>query len=212
MKCATCGAENADDSIFCVECGAMLVSAPSVPEEPGFLCCPECGAENADDAIFCTQCGTILEPAPSGPASEAQLAASAEPVTGETPPALQLPAKERPGCVTAYAILQGISAVLAAIGGVFLLGSDSATTGVFTIGSAALSGVVAVGLWRLRNWARILLLILLGLGLAVNGLNSVLSLGGSGEPATLTCITGILALAVSGYIFYWFAKHREYFD
>ena len=64
--------------------------------------------------------------------------------------------------------------------------------------------------WRLRDWARVAVIVvqslaivtsLLGLVAALQGGDVALSLGGT-----------LIGVGVSGYIIYWFASHGEYFD
>jgi hypothetical protein len=58
-------------------------------------------------------------------------------------------------------------------------------------------------LWRLKNWARIIVIVLQSIGV-LSTLSGMIS--GSTE-----VIWGILSLALSAYIIYWFAEHREVF-
>ena len=95
---------------------------------------------------------------------------------------------ERPTGVTILAILAFIAAGCVALGGLmFLLGGammssmgafprfgmmagmGSAILGIVCLGLAALYLVVGLGLWKLQEWARILTIVLAGLGLLVNG-------------------------------------------
>jgi hypothetical protein len=133
-------------------------------------------------------------------------------------PASPRPAK-RPGCVTAYALLLGIVAALvggAVVSSVLVAIVTGDTAGMPVGGLAillALAGVeflIAVGVWRLRNWARIAVIVvqslaivtsLLGLVATLEGGDVALSLGGT-----------LIGVGVSGYIIYWFASHGEYFD
>jgi hypothetical protein len=50
-----------------------------------------------------------------------------------------------------------------------MAGMGSAILGVMCLGLAALYLVVGLGLWKLQEWARILTIVLAGLGLLVNG-------------------------------------------
>ena len=98
---------------------------------------------------------------------------------------------QRPTGVTILAVLAFIGAgllVLGALatvlGGVLIsnmasypqfgmvAGIGSAIFGVIVLGCAALDVIVGVGLWKLKNWARILTIVLIGVGL----LGSVLSI------------------------------------
>ncbi len=49
MKCPKCQAENPDDAMFCVECGAKLETT-----------CPECNSPNLPQFKFCKKCGHHL--------------------------------------------------------------------------------------------------------------------------------------------------------
>ncbi len=52
QKCPYCGAQNADDSRFCTECGK---------EFPQGNVCPHCGASVNDGDAFCQNCGRKLD-------------------------------------------------------------------------------------------------------------------------------------------------------
>ncbi len=51
MICKHCQAENADDAVFCKNCGKRL---------DGMIECPECKALNPEDSRFCKNCGKLL--------------------------------------------------------------------------------------------------------------------------------------------------------
>ena len=95
---------------------------------------------------------------------------------------------ERPTGVTILAILAFIGAgclvlgcLLFLLGGAMMssmsafprfgmmAGMGSAILGVIFLGLAALYLVIGLGLWKLHDWARILTIVLAGLGLLVNG-------------------------------------------
>jgi hypothetical protein len=126
---------------------------------------------------------------------------------------------KRPGCVTAYALLLAIAAAL--VGGavifsliVAVLTGDTAGMPLgglaILLALAAVEFLIALGVWRLRDWARVAVIVvqslaivtgLLGLVAALEGGDVALSLGGT-----------LIGVGVSGYIIYWFASHSEYFD
>ncbi len=115
--------------------------------------------------------------------------------------------QERPGCVTAYALLTAIGIVLYALFSILVaiaVGVDEA--GMIEIGTMlVLTGLiiaVAVGLWRLQNWARIAVIVLQSFSLI---LSIILMLNGAfGIPS-------LIGLAIGGYTIYWFATNRGYF-
>lgn len=55
-KCIHCGAQIADDSRFCSECGKEIMQANV---------CPHCGASVGEGDAFCQNCGKSLNEAPS---------------------------------------------------------------------------------------------------------------------------------------------------
>lgn len=58
MICQKCGAENADDNLFCMTCGEKL-EAPKVEDE-SVKFCTYCGSKLNADSAFCTSCGKKL--------------------------------------------------------------------------------------------------------------------------------------------------------
>lgn len=83
MKCADCGAENAEGSKFCGQCGARLEQK-----------CPNCGETVPPSNKFCPSCGTRLtapstaaEPAAAPPSvAPAQTTRPVQPVAPAAPP------------------------------------------------------------------------------------------------------------------------------
>lgn len=67
MKCPVCGAENADNAIFCNQCNTWILSKrfeEAVPHDTAVSLdrtrCPVCGAENERNAIYCSQCDSWI--------------------------------------------------------------------------------------------------------------------------------------------------------
>ena len=141
----------------------------------------------------------------------------------------------RPGCVTAYALLLwlggGLYLVAALCIGLFGLvpafpdGRAAASTGPALIGALCLGLFsllpifLGVGLWRMRRWAWWLIVILQSLGLAGLAL-SLCSLfvtaGSAGRNAPESLAAGLVSAVVggliSGGILYWFLNNRSLFD
>ena len=157
---------------------------------------------------------------------------------------------QRPGCLSVYAVLLGLSGVLGLgsilfLGVVFGLSGDtikealSMVPGVplpFDMGQLGLPIVVplalsllmsilclalAVGLWHLKNWARITVIVLNSLGLLgalVQAASTILAVrqavavtGAQAFPLPVMC--GLLfGLVVTGYIIFWFVANGELFD
>ena len=70
--------------------------------------------------------------------------------------------RERPGCVTVFAILMVIGAILYVLGSivdVFRFAGDEVNL-LITLAFLGLYLAVAVGLWQLKNWARIAVIVL----------------------------------------------------
>jgi hypothetical protein len=53
IKCPKCGADNEENSNFCLSCGERLKTMAQF--------CPECGNKNVENAKFCENCGTSME-------------------------------------------------------------------------------------------------------------------------------------------------------
>ena len=132
-------------------------------------------------------------------------------------PAGPRPAK-RPGCVTAYALILG--SVAALVGGAVITGvlfpvvtGDTAFVPagslVVLLALAGLEFLIAVGVWRLRNWARTAAMVLHGLGILIS-LSGLLAILGGADIAFVVART-LIAVGIGGYIIYWFASHGEYF-
>jgi hypothetical protein len=111
--------------------------------------------------------------------------------------------------VTTYAILLGITAIVIFAAGIFSFsegGVEDLAFMVFAAVVAALCFVIARGLWLLRNWARIAVIVLQGLSVLGNLFQIPNSSSG------LSLIREALGLAIGAYILYWFASHGEYFS
>lgn len=77
-KCPYCGAQIADDSLFCTECGK---------EQPKGTICPHCGAIVNEGDVFCTECGKkIEEKKQQYPTDEAVQVEEPKPIQQETTP------------------------------------------------------------------------------------------------------------------------------
>ena len=148
--------------------------------------------------------------------------------------------RSRPGCVTAYAILLFLGAGLMALGGIviaILLFGSSATLKSMNLGASslgamsALGGIIAFlicslfvvfyivlgwGLWNLKNWARILVIIIQSLGLCGNIFSiiaPILNLSSNTHANPLATLSGgVFGLVLGGIIIYWFGSHGEYFN
>jgi hypothetical protein len=150
----------------------------------------------------------------SDESSRGALTMNYEESDGSSPPTRY----KRPGCLTLYIAYLLISApfvLLTALLGVMSRGGRIYPLIAGTI-QLIVNAVVAMGLWRLHNWARIavivlhsLLILMFVLLVALAGIASL-----SGIPATpLTEILYSLgATAVNALIVYWFAKNGHYFD
>lgn len=57
-KCPNCGAEIANDAVFCSSCGTAVPK--NAPAEPEGAFCSACGAKVRPGSRFCTSCGTPM--------------------------------------------------------------------------------------------------------------------------------------------------------
>ena len=134
---------------------------------------------------------------------------------------------ERPTGVTILAVLEFISAgviilvgllllvgggVLGAMSGgseasgfMSVLGALGAVAGVVVIVLSAIPLLVGFGLWRLKNWARILVIVFSGIGV-VSNLFEILGGASAGELFSLS--SGVIGLGINVLIlWYMFQAH-----
>lgn len=133
------------------------------------------------------------------------------------------PLVNRPGCVTAFAILQWFGAA-AYILGALALGivgiTDTSEYGVFFIPFALCIGAMAViplliglGLWKMKKWAWWPVVIFQALGV----LGALSNLCGAFVTEDRTMVIpyiggAILGGAINGLILYWFIQNRHRFN
>lgn len=217
-----------DDEGRCSRCGSEVVDRHMVSRLVA-----EAVGEGQPTMTASTSSAGLQAPtrAATPAAASPPTTASATPAVGEVaaapqgvaaPPAAAL---KRPGCLTAYALLLFISAGFAGVGmilgGVAQAGQDAAAAIALILSGAAtagLLGALARGLWRLRNWARMVVIVIQGLTVVVYALGVVVSLAGPAVPgvAQFDPVAGlcsaVVGLAISGSILGWFARNRKLFD
>jgi len=180
----------------------------SQPAQTEGIYCSSCGTFNPDWRTHCERCGAYLMK------------------TGQQA-RKYLP--ERPGCLTAYAILTWIGAGFSILAGLIFSGLMFTDTDLIAIGCLVgplviIFGVLYIflglGLWNQKNWARIVVIVLQSLGIAATLFQVCLlvllsssygSLYGYGDSTWLSICSTVIGLAVSGYILYWFATNGDYF-
>jgi hypothetical protein len=197
--------------------------------------CPSCGSYNDDTAAVCYFCKKPLPVSPDRAGKISSLPAAAI-GTGERRRGI---AYQRPGCVSAYALLTLLGGGLGILAFILFLVNPSTfnfsdlsaqlrNTGeidpdllrilpaywVFILISmlifSLLNLFVGWGLWTMRNWARVYILVTQGLGV-LSGIPllffSIMASKGN------ICVCGgyLLPLIISGYIFLWFLENRRLF-
>ena len=106
-KCNYCGAEIADDSLFCTECGK--------PISPDNIC-PHCGASVNDGDAFCQSCGKRIDERQPTPSSESSSTSQNENVETSDYNQIDEDAEPNPSSNKTILVIIGIF-VLALIGG-----------------------------------------------------------------------------------------------
>jgi len=130
---------------------------------------------------------------------------------------------ERPGCVTAYAILLWIGSGLAVIGifcaetgyGGFFggpIGIFEICLGLFFSLLLALGVAAGIGIWQMRKWGWALVLVLQTLSIITSTLSALALLAGSNVENAAAAAGNLLGLMISGYIIYWFITNRALFN
>jgi WD40 repeat protein len=158
--------------------------------------CPQCGAMNTLSKYHCAACGANLDH--SKPRADRGSVARRR--------------RERPGGVTVLAVwllISGVAALARAWPLImylpYVLADIREPGAVLVIAERALSGlggalslVTALGLWQMKNWARVLAIAVLCLAILLS-----LALGS---------IAGIVLLPVYGYAIYWMVSHSGDFE
>ncbi|MEW5872158.1 MAG: hypothetical protein AB1894_23050 [Chloroflexota bacterium] len=175
---------------------AKLASQPTPASVP-----PTASAETkppapSDDRIACPACGHLTPKWRSEcEQCRANLSSGQRSVQGE-----------RPGCLSAYAILQGIAGVILFIAAIVsnsenAFGGSDAWILLFLFALGGVQIALAWGLWGLKKWARTLTMVLIGINVAVS---------------FISIFTGNIFGIVSGFIglaiLNWFQKNGEYFS
>lgn len=134
---------------------------------------------------------------------------------------------DRPGCLTAYAIFLIMTSLIILLGGT-CGGFSMLTTGTEVVGGAVsfvvslvmgvLGLLLARGLWLMKNWARIGVILTQGAGMII-GLLTILSLlfplstteGVEMNPSGII-FGGIVGLIIPGVILVWFMRNGKDFQ
>jgi type II secretory pathway pseudopilin PulG len=126
--------------------------------------CQRCGSTLAPGARFCNTCGTAVP-----------MTAAAAPIS-----------MARPGLVTAISILQFLGALFMLPLGIFGLVSEAHSTqadrpfgialGVVLIVIGLLNLAAGIGLWKMREWGRILQIVLASIGLLAIPLGTIIAI------------------------------------
>lgn len=122
---------------------------------------------------------------------------------------------ERPGCVTAYAFLAWLGALIAlcgALGSSPSLVEEAGPVGllvpVVLVGLALLPLATGIGVWRMRNWGWALVVV----SHTFSSLSSLLVLAVALFSGELRLITqNIVSLVVAAIVLYWFITNRRLF-
>ena len=197
--------------------------------------CPSCGSYNDETASVCYFCRKPLPISPDRagkirPGSASDIGASGR---------RRGVAYERPGCVSAYALLILLSGGLGILAFILFL-ADASSFDVSNLSSqlnstgkidpnmlrllpaywmfilismlvfSALNLFIGWGLWTMRNWARVYILVTQGLavlsGIPLLFFSIMVSKGN-----LFVFGAYILPLLFSGYIFIWFMENRKLF-
>jgi uncharacterized membrane protein (DUF2068 family) len=196
--------------------------------------CPHCGSFNEESATVCYFCKMDL------PKSAAPLKASGTTAPSSPARTLENRPTEyrRPGCITAYALLTLISGIVGICSALYLPSVisgdpmqlageypeirelDPQTLAFFTgflkyylvffflysVGTL----LVGWGLWTMRNWARVTIIVVQGISLAFSLFALFYSIAISGG-SIIVCGVYSISLITPAWIFLWFFLNRRQF-
>jgi hypothetical protein len=112
--------------------------------------------------------------------------------------------------VTVYALLLAIAGMAVVALATLSFGDvDSAALSLVTLALGVLSVAIAIGLWRMKNWARLVLITLQGLGIVGTLITSCRMMMEYDDPSSL--IIALVQVVVSGSIIWWFAENDQLF-
>jgi hypothetical protein len=228
-QCPCCGNEIKAKARICRFCGARFEIATK-----GY--CTNCHKmADVDDTNRCSECGgevidphvvshLIQSPITSQPTSQPVITAPI-PQPMVTPASPWIETKTRPGCVTIYAILLFLGSATFLCGGIFgslspLIESEGFSNLAAGI-SMGLVGlfmlILGIGLWQLKNWARIAVIVVQSLGI-VGGIYSTYTVLTTTSTALnqnvspfMTITVAIIAIALQITIISWFVRNGQYF-
>ncbi|MBI3737418.1 MAG: AtpZ/AtpI family protein, partial [Chloroflexi bacterium] len=230
-QCPACGKTIKAEALICRFCrahfevrerGYCLNDHSVVDVKDGK--CVQCGNAAQDvhfDSTLIASTLTKTEQRAAEPVHNVQQTATQTPIPAE--------GLKRPGCVTAYAILLLLGAGLFAL--VSISGGASSSFGSVGAGTITAIGFVvaaiyvflAIGLWQLKNWARITVIIFTGLGIAFGMISIGTAIfaptpnvptyiqGAYGAQKMMGIFINIIGMAINSTLFDWFRKNGKYF-
>ena len=137
--------------------------------------------------------------------------------------AVNIPPRERPGCITALAILYWVSGAFYVIGGIatgVLLMVDGGETAVWGLVSMFCIGLFAflpigfgIGLWQMKKWAWWIMMVVEGISLfGVVANLCLIAVAQDLTYAIITLVTSLFNGVIHGGIFYWFYTNQGLFE
>jgi hypothetical protein len=214
--CRFCGARfQIETKGYCTNCHKMV----DVNDENR---CSECGGEVLDPHVVSN---LIQSPAPVQPASQASVTATTpQPVVGPLQHSIET--KSRPGCITIYAILLFLGSASFVCGGIvgstnplneserffnIAAGISMALVGLFML-------ILGIGLWQLKKWARIAVIVMQSLGIVGSIFSTYAALTTSSTVLTqnvspfMTILVAIITISLQIAIISWFVRNGHYFS